>query len=247
MQPTSTPTSTPTALPLGSVEIGIAQPGFENDRNTVSCEDSFGLTWHANYASYYDISLRDSTGNVIMGDTGTTKTRLDIASGYLSTGAYTFQVTPYNSNGIAGSMDWIWFNVVSMNERIELSDYLGTDFYSFVHKIDGMRDIGATDGVEFSNGAVTAHSPFDLDCITYIGLESSSNYSICGVYIGQKMEAATDVLTDDGWRIVDGRENGKDYMDSVGNTVFIWSVAATGGVGGGASYPRIGKLFLIRN
>ena len=61
-----------------------------------------------------------------MGDTGTTKTRLDVASGYLSTGLYSFQVTPYNSNGTAGSMDWIWFNVVSMNERIELSDYLGT-------------------------------------------------------------------------------------------------------------------------
>lgn len=233
MRPTSTPsptatttpviTAVPTAIPVGSVSIDITPAKLENGAMVVAYEDDLRLSWHANNAYYYDVSLQGAAGNVIVRGTNTTETHLDIASGYLSTGSYVIFVTAYNSSGIAGSTEKLWFDIASTNTHIELSDYLGTSLYSFAHSIGGMRDVSATDGVEYSNGTVMAYSPFDLDCITFIGLERASNYSICGVSVGQSLKEASNTLSDAGWWIIDQRDTSRDYQDSEGNTIFIWS------------------------
>lgn len=233
MRPTSTPaptatptpviTAVPTAIPVGSVSIDITPANSVNGAMVVAYEDDLRLSWYANNAYYYDVSLQGSAGNVIARGTNTTETYLDITSGNLSIGSYVLFVTAYNSSGIAGSTEKLWFDIVSTNTYIELSDYLGTSLYSFAHNIDGMRDIGATDGVEYSNGIVMAYSPFDLDCITFIGLDRSSNYSICGVSVGQSLKEASNTLSDAGWWIIDQRDTSRDYQDSEGNTIFIWS------------------------
>jgi uncharacterized protein YgiM (DUF1202 family) len=217
-------TAEPPEIPVGSIEIDISSAKSENGSWVVPYEDDFSLQWDADNAYCYDVLLQGATGNVIIKKTDSAETYLNFASGDLPAGSYAFFVTAYSSSGVPDSTEELVFNIAVTNVHTELSDYLGTSLYAFVDKIDGMRDVGCTDGgTEYSNGAVTAYSPFDLDFITYIGLNRSTDYNIYGVTVDQSIQDATEILTDAGWRIIDKRETGIDYQDYEGNNICIYT------------------------
>lgn len=219
--PTNAITMAPTAIPVGSVDINVTPAKSENGTMVVAYEEDFQLSWYASNAYCYNVSLEGSSGTIT--EQNTFQTSFNITAGNLSIGSYVFSVTAYNSSGIAGAAEKLCFDIVSANTYIELSDYLGTSLYSFASIIDGMREMAAAEGVDYSNGMVEAFSPFDLDCIAIIGLEQSSNYSICGVSVGQNLEEASNILSDAGWWIVATSDTQRDYQDSEGNAIFIWS------------------------
>ena len=103
----------------------------------------------------------------------------------------------------------------------DLTRYLCTSMYTFVHTFNGMKACDSTDGVEYSNGVIKVYSPLDLDCITYMKLISSSSYCICDVHVNQDIKEAENTLTRAGWYLIENSDGHRYYEDSEGNIICI--------------------------
>lgn len=199
---------------------------------TVSYMEGCQLSWYSSNAAYYDVSLQDNAGRVIGLATGTTGTVIDVPAKQLSEGSYLFFVTPYNNNGIAGSTEWLEFKVVSSNIQSDyiqadpmqndLFEYLGASLNSVVSRFDDMWNCDATDCIEYSNGTIIVAS-YDSENVSYISLESDSNYSICGVSVGQSLNEASSILTQNGWQRVYNSWSDGYFQDSAGHYLTLWA------------------------
>jgi len=98
-------------------------------------------------------------------------------------------------------------DIVRMNTKIELSQYMNQDFFDFVDMIGDMHDAGATDeNIEYTNGIVTVTALWewwiDVDQISgihFLSIDDECGYSICGVSYGENLQGAVSRLHGEGW------------------------------------------------
>lgn len=117
--------------------------------------------------------------------------------------------------------------VVDTENLIELSGYLGTDFYDFVDMIGDMEDSSGSDGIEYSNGDVSISGTWsyynDEDVfIEYISLDQKSNYSLMGVYVSMDSKNAMKILLKAGWKLTDKGNAMNSFEDPNGNWLSYW-------------------------
>lgn len=110
--------------------------------------------------------------------------------------------------------------VVDEDNLVELSEYLGTDFYSFVELMD-LSDDGATSGAQYSNNTITICSDYEKD-IEYIELHRKANYCIEGVYVGMTQQNARMTLLKAGWKPIESEGTFNEYQDADENTLTFW-------------------------
>lgn len=81
---------------------------------------------------------------------------------------------------------------VEGSAKTDLSQYLGTDLYSFIESVGGFYDVGATDGTtEYSNGAIIVSCGPDSNNINFVNINGECDYSIKGIEYGMSFEEAT--------------------------------------------------------
>lgn len=117
--------------------------------------------------------------------------------------------------------------VVDTENLIELSGYLGTDFFAFVDRMGDMDDDGATSGIQYSNWDLTICGDWfynnDEDIfISYISLNQKCNYSLMGVYVSMDAKEAMKTLLRAGWKLTDSWDIGSSFEDPNGNWISFW-------------------------
>lgn len=117
--------------------------------------------------------------------------------------------------------------VVDTENLVELSGYLGTDFFAFVDRMGDMDDGGATSGIQYSNWDLTICGDWfyynDEDAyIQYISLDQKCNYSLIGIYVTMDAKEAMKTLLRAGWKLTDSWDIGSSFEDPNGNRISFW-------------------------
>lgn len=103
----------------------------------------------------------------------------------------------YNSYRIESvNLEWnkISSPSLSLSSKPDLREYLETDIMAFVNIVDGMYDVGATDGsIEYSNGNIIVSAGYDSNNIMFASIDGKCEYSIYGIEYGMSFEMATDI------------------------------------------------------
>ena len=107
----------------------------------------------------------------------------------------------------------------SQSSTIELTDYLGTNIYTFIEMVGDMTNDQATSCIEYSNAGIVVCSEEESENIEYFDIKNTCNYSIYGVAYGMDyyneaipiIEAECDsMISDDGilrnYKMKDGNE-----------------------------------------
>lgn len=68
--------------------------------------------------------------------------------------------------------------------KVDLLDYLGTDLHKFLASHPELKDLGATDGEEYTDGSVTVGVRYGSSRIDFASLDKKCNYSIAGIECG---------------------------------------------------------------
>lgn len=114
--------------------------------------------------------------------------------------------------------------VIDTENLVELSGYLGTDFYEFAQMMGNMEDSSTSDGLTYANDDLYIFSlytyysdnPFGT-LIEGIGMYQKSNHSLLGVYVSMDSSDAMKTLLTAGWTMTYKDEYCFCFEDPNGN------------------------------
>lgn len=87
-------------------------------------------------------------------------------------------------------------STVEPSDKPDLREYFNMNIYDFATMMGGMDDIHSTDGIELTNGAITASANYDDELIFFFAITSDCNYSIDGIEYGVSISDARKILDD---------------------------------------------------
>ena len=102
--------------------------------------------------------------------------------------------------------------------KMDLTQYIGKDVYEVSKQFENMENVGATSGIEFSNGSIIIGDVLDKSGVDFISIGADCDYSVFGIYYGMGKDSVLEKLTYPEWDVY--REDGH-YIDSKGNMISV--------------------------
>lgn len=107
------------------------------------------------------------------------------------------------------------------SSKEDLAIYMGSDFFSFVKGINGMHDVGATSGIEYTNGSIIVSTYTDV--IEFISIQGDCDYSILGIEYGMPLETAEEIAYQSCQYITEDLPNQKRFSVDARTSIAIYA------------------------
>lgn len=139
-------------------------------------------------SSNFDVCMEDTGVLVAIVEDETTQTTTQFTTQQTTT-----QVTTSQENTEQPS------TIKKININKELSQYMGTDLFTFVNSMGDMYDVHASSAIEYTNDKIIVSSQYiDSEQIGFISIDAPCDYTLYGVSYGMSADEAVSILSEYG-------------------------------------------------
>lgn len=104
----------------------------------------------------------------------------------------------------------------------ELTKYIGTNIHDLAKMFGDMKNVGATDGVEYKNSYLIISAPWRQTNIEFISLKKQCIFTILGLHVGMRDTEAYQALETKGWTFVRRSPTYSVLINASGNAVSLY-------------------------
>ena len=148
------------------------------------------------YKNHYSI-IKSSNFDVCMEDTGVLVAIVEDETTQTTTQFTTQQTTTQVTTSQENTEQPSTIKKININK--ELSQYMGTDLFTFVNSMGDMYDVHASSAIEYTNDKIIVSSQYiDSEQIGFISIDAPCDYTLYGVSYGMSADEAVSILSEYG-------------------------------------------------